>query len=416
MSASNTRIAVVAVAVILLLALAGSLGWQRMRPSPSAHIEMSATVPPATHVAPQATPRLRATASNPTAKLEGVPQPSTGSNPVDAPRIEAATPPSFDIVRVEPSGDALLAGRSKPNSTVALVDRGKVVAEAKSDASGNFVMTPPALKPGDYALSLREGQGAAARDSNQSVVVSVPASKKQQVVVAMAEPGKPTTLLSAPPDTAQAPTAAAAAPVLDAKAPASPPKLAIRSVELENGSGLFASGTAPPGTDVRVYLNNSRVADVIAAAAGAWTVEVRKGLTAGRYAVRADSLKPNQNVEARVEVPFEVPATKKDQPSPARAEPREGSAASQPAQVADARRQGESSTPEASAAGMPSKSDAVVDEVQTEIVTRGDNLWHISRQRLGHGTRYTEIYAANVTQIRDPKLVYPGQVFVLPHN
>ncbi len=204
--------------------------------------------------------------------------------------------------------------------------------------------------------------------------------------------------------------------MLDAKAPASPPKLAIRSVELENGSGLFASGTAPPGTDVRVYLNNSRVADVIAAAAGAWTVEVRKGLTAGRYAVRADSLKPNQNVEARVEVPFEVPATKKDKPSPARAEPREGSAASQPAQVADARLQGESSTPEASAAGMPSKSDAVVDEVQTEMVTRGDNLWHISRQRLGHGTRYTEIYAANVTQIRDPKLVYPGQVFVLPHN
>ena len=60
--------------------------------------------------------------------------------------------------------------------------------------------------------------------------------------------------------------------------------------------------------------------------------------------------------------------------------------------------------------------DVVVDELQTELVDRGDNLWRISRKRLGHGTRYTEIYAANLAQIRDPKLVYPGQVFVLPRN
>ena len=73
--------------------------------------------------------------------------------------------------------------------------------------------------------------------------------------------------------------------------------------------GLFASGVAPPGTDVRVYLNNSRVADVAAAAAGAWTVTVRKGLAAGHYAVRADSLKPDRSVGARVEVPFDVPSS-----------------------------------------------------------------------------------------------------------
>ena len=167
---------------------------------------------------------------------------------------------------------------------------------------------------------------------------------------------------------------------------------------------------------MRVYLNDSRVADVIAAAAGAWTVEVRKGLIAGRYAVRADSLRQNQNVEARVEVPFDVPMANEAKRSIAGVAAREVSPASQPAQVADAKPQSQSLAPEASAAGMQSKAAAVVDEVQTEMVTRGDNLWHISRQRLGHGTRYTEIYAANVTQIRDPKLVYPGQVFVLPQD
>ena len=70
----------------------------------------------------------------------------------------------------------------------------------------------------------------------------------------------------------------------------------------------------------------------------------------------------------------------------------------------------------ATTALSPSKADAIVDELRTEIVTRDDNLWRISRKRLGHGTRYTEIYAANVTQIRDPKMIFPGQVFVLPRD
>ena len=428
MSASSTRIAVAAI-LALLFALAGGLGWHRMRPSSSAHVEMLASMPLTTSGSPAATDPVaavisskppsvparevlppRAAASDVKAENEIAPKLSAGINTVDSPRIEPVTPPSFDIVRVEPSGDALLAGRSKPDSTVALLDRGKVVAEAKADAGGNFVMTPPALKPGDYALSLREGQGAAAQQSKQSVVVSVPPSKMQQVVVALSEPGKATTLLSAPPDPVPA------APTVGAKEAASPPKLAIQSVELENGSGLFASGTAPPGTDVRVYLNDSRVADVIAAAAGAWTVEVRKGLIAGRYAVRADSLRQNQNVEARVEVPFDVPMANEAKRSIAGVAAREVSPANQPAEVADAKPQSQSLAPKASAGGMPSKSAAVVDQVQTEMVTRGDNLWHISRERLGRGTRYTEIYAANVTQIRDPKLIYPGQVFVLPHN
>ena len=57
---------------------------------------------------------------------------------------------------------------------------------------------------------------------------------------------------------------------------------------------------------------------------------------------------------------------------------------------------------------------AVVEQVDTALVVTGDNLWNISRARLGHGRRYTQIYAANTAQIRDPRLIYPGQVFVMP--
>ena len=420
MSASSTRV-IVAAAVLLLLALVGGLGWQRMRPSSTAHVEMLTSLPQGTRgmLQPAAQP---SSATPPTpgvaAEREGAPQPPSGADPLPP-------PPSFDIVRVEPSGEALLAGRGAPNGTVALVDRGRVVAAAKADADGNFIMTPPALKPGDYALSLREGQGAAARDSKQSVVVSVPASKTQPVVVAMAELGRATTLLSAPPELAKAmPAPTAPKPISQSSAP--PAKLAIRSVELENGSGLFASGVAPPGTDVRLYLNDSRVADVIAAAAGSWTVTVHRGLAAGRYAVRADSLKADRSVGARVEVPFDVPASMSEAAAhaaapEAAAAPRVESSPAQTRIVAEVggsagggvRNPAVAAVPEAR---MPTCADAIVDELKTELVTRGGNLWRISRNRLGHGTRYTEIYAANTAQIRDPKLIYPGQVFVLPRE
>ena len=398
MPASRTRVAALAV-VVLLLALGAGLGWQRLRPSSASHVEMLAAVPARANPPPDI----------PTVPTTRAPAPEVATS-MDAASVKEATPPSFDIVRVEPSGEALLAGRGKPNATVALVDRGRVVAEARTDAGGNFVMTPPALVPGDYALSLREGQGAAARDSKQSVVVSVPVSRRAQVVVAMAEPGKPTTLLSSPPQAA-VPAGTPAATTANKVTPSiAPSALAIRSVELENGSGLFASGTAPPGTDVRVYLNDSRVADVIAAAAGAWTVKVRKGLIAGRYAVRADSLKPDQSVEARVEVPFEVPAASSSTGD------RSANAAPKTAPSARLAAAGPVVGSAAEGAGEPSRADVIVDELKTEIVSRDDNLWRISRKRLGHGTRYTEIYAANVTQIRDPKLIFPGQVFVLPRD
>jgi nucleoid-associated protein YgaU len=47
-------------------------------------------------------------------------------------------------------------------------------------------------------------------------------------------------------------------------------------------------------------------------------------------------------------------------------------------------------------------------------VVRGDNLWNIARAHYGTGWHHTKIFNANKDQIRDPDLIYPGQVFSLP--
>ncbi|MAS04256.1 MAG: hypothetical protein CL534_06135 [Ahrensia sp.] len=48
------------------------------------------------------------------------------------------------------------------------------------------------------------------------------------------------------------------------------------------------------------------------------------------------------------------------------------------------------------------------------IIRRGDTLWHISRRVYGQGTRFTTIYLANQDQIKDPDMIWPGQIFELP--
>jgi nucleoid-associated protein YgaU len=84
--------------------------------------------------------------------------------------------PVFDIARIERTGDAVIAGRAAPGATVELLRNGERHDRVVADQSGQFVMVPPRLHPGDYQLTLRSSQP----DGKQ-------ASSKQSVVVALAE-------------------------------------------------------------------------------------------------------------------------------------------------------------------------------------------------------------------------------------
>jgi nucleoid-associated protein YgaU len=49
-------------------------------------------------------------------------------------------------------------------------------------------------------------------------------------------------------------------------------------------------------------------------------------------------------------------------------------------------------------------------------VQPGFTLWAIARDRFGAGDQYVRVYEANRDLIRDPDLIYPGQVFALPEG
>lgn len=51
---------------------------------------------------------------------------------------------------------------------------------------------------------------------------------------------------------------------------------------------------------------------------------------------------------------------------------------------------------------------------RTYTVKSGDCLWKIAKQFYGNGAQYTKIYNANKDKIKNPNLIYPGQVFTIP--
>ena len=63
---------------------------------------------------------------------------------------------------------------------------------------------------------------------------------------------------------------------------------------------------------------------------------------------------------------------------------------------------------------QPSRPAETAPALKTYTVKSGDTLWNIAKKYLGNGSRYTEIYNLNKSKIKNPNLIYTGQVLTLP--
>jgi len=125
----------------------------------------------------------------------GAPESETAAAPPGAPAApSAAAPapvaPSFDVVRIGPQGDAVIAGRAAPNATVHVLDGGREIGTVTADQRGQWVLLPSAPLPGGAnQLSLRAERPGAPPAESGTVVVQVTPSAGAQV--AAATPGAP---------------------------------------------------------------------------------------------------------------------------------------------------------------------------------------------------------------------------------
>lgn len=431
--------------------------------APQAAVGETAPADSAAGAMKPATPEAETHASAADESEVGVSNPTEQAAKPSSSSADQPVVPTFDVVRVDGNGSLVVAGNAAPGAKVDLLSGELVLGSIMAGPDGAFVFVlDDPLKPGDYQLRLRAtAPDSAVVASQQSAVVSVPEKPGGQVLAMVEEPGKATEILTAPepveqetpaaagstqaaPAEAAAPQAPAvpAAPVETTAAPEAPPaaaeaqparqeppasdapaapKVAVEAVEIE-GSKIFVAGVADPGRKVRAYANEILLGDAQASPDGHFLVEAARDLPVGTYTVRVDALDADgAKVVARATVPFErepgesmaavAPEPSESAPAPAapaqdepeaaaQAEPAEG----KPADVAAA---SQGDIPETVSPKLEQADGAV-------IIRRRDTLWHISRRVYGHGIRYTTIYLANQDQIRDPDLIWPGQVFRVP--
>jgi hypothetical protein len=257
--------------------------------------------------------------------------------------VPAPEPPSFDIVRVAPTGSAVIAGRAAPGIEVTIKNGEREIGRAVADTRGEWVVLPKEpLAAGTHKLGAETKTGL----RSEEVAVLVPERKAEKAEQPLA------VLL---------PKDALPRPLETPK-----PGLGVDAVEYDRKGEVVVGGHAKPGAEVRVYLGGAPIATATADASGRWETKPTQAIDPGTYTLRAEEIRADGSVAARVAVPFQRVAV---------------------------------------TAGGPG--DRIV-------VQPGDNLWNLARQTYGSGPRYAVIYAANQTLIRDPDLIYPGQVFTLP--
>jgi nucleoid-associated protein YgaU len=361
-----------------------------------------------------------------------------------APQVaKAETPPSFDVVQISPDGQTLIAGKAEPNAVVDILIDGEILGTVQADSDGNWVFIPTeAILGGTRELSLVARKDNGEELPSDATVVAVFPTKPKIIVVAKAEPvpvpaqPEPKEEIMVTPEPAAGPSAVVKLKTVPApkptpepkpavtlkpvvepeqekvaviqpepvveepKAPEAPVGLAVlipkkktapsrvlqqaegkatktgsarfgvQTVDYDEEGNIILSGRGVPDYRVLVYLDNEFLGETIVEPASSWTLTPEEQIAPGSYTVRVDQIHPNGRVDARMEIPFTRDNTGRSELSKAR----------------------------------------------TVIVLPGNNLWRIARVAYGEGLRYTTIYDANKNKIKNPNLIYPGQIFVVPQG
>tara|TARA_R110002020_G_scaffold364263_3_gene576593 strand:- start:9676 stop:11718 length:2043 start_codon:yes stop_codon:yes gene_type:complete len=161
------------------------------------------------------------------------------AEPVEPVGADAWIAPSFDVLRVEPDGSTVIAGKAEPGTTLNIMNGESVIASTQVGPSGDFVAvldTP--LAAGDYQLTLQiVGEGGETRLSEEIATVAVPKDASGELLAMVSKPGKASRII------AQPEAAASSEPVETASAaPESVPGETVSPAQ-QNAGGEVASET-----------------------------------------------------------------------------------------------------------------------------------------------------------------------------
>lgn len=227
-----------------------------------------------------------------------------------------------------------------------------------TERDATLAQTPPA--------AATEAPNLAERSSSPPETTTPAPAEEPDTIAAPAKPPAPAPVLKSTADGVER---------LDTAPPQVMTNVALDTIGYSDQGDVQLAGRAQPDSrEVRVYLNNNAVISLPVDQEGRWRGDL-PNVDEGVYTLRVDELSRGGDVTSRVETPFKRRSPKCWPPPPG---------ADRPAQRGDG--------------------------------AKGDTLWAISRTRYGDPLLYVKVFEANSANIRDPDLIYPGQVFDLPED
>ena len=371
---------------------------------------------------------------------------------------------TFDIVRIEPGGSAVIAGRGvEGGATVSLYLNGEPVGEAIADRSGNFVIfaevgvsdlpreltltetrldgtilegalslilgpvapvriaidvdaasdesseidatastdqaaQPDAEQTASAAISTKQ---ASEPDADQTAPAVASTDQAEQSDVEQIASAAVATEQAAQPEVEQTASAAASsgqAEQSDGRQdrptvllsdesgvqvvqdsgddPEIPENVSVDTIAYDEKGEVTVGGRATGTESVRIYLDNKDLVDADVGAGGQWRTPL-PDVDTGTYTLRVDELNAEGRVISRVETPFLREAVEDIQ-------------------------------------ALDKSPVTMLAPVSLVTIQPGNTLWGLARKKYGRGILYVRVYEANTDRIRDPDLIFPGQIFAVP--
>lgn len=430
-SARPSRLIAAGAAALALVLLIGLYVTDAFAPRPMTGESESETVPLSEGMAQSDKEAERALATTHPAP-EPVLAPATR---IPAPRI--------DVFRLETDGAALVAGTAAPDWQVEILLDGAPFANASPGMDGkfaDFIDVPDSTEPRILTLRMIGPDGDASIMGENEVIITPDTPQPPDAQVAgltrstdagadtasetLPAEKRPANLTDKLPDNAAAPAAKPDASS-DQRAPSGSPDPAPptqqpeRTVLMSDASGVSVLQSSEPGNAprvhssvaldaisyaddgdvqlsgrgvgsgfVRIYLDNRPITDSPISEAGTWRSELSQ-VDSGVYTLRIDEIDASGQVISRIESPFK----REDRGLLAELQNNETVGIAEPNAAAP---------------------DAPISAIRAITVQPGNTLWAISRDTYGEGILYMRVVKANAERIRNPDLIYPGQVFTLP--
>ena len=310
-------------------------------------------------------------------------------------------PPEFDTASIAEDGRAVFSGRAPPGSVVIVLDDVNEIGRTESESSTtqlstSWVMIPEnPLLPGNRQLTLRAMIDGKILHSKSNLLVHVPTpssvivSKKQNknkeippqqatlssetrtaplaVLLPQTENGRAALLQNDFSSQGNATKTQKSTQQKNLPSDNLLPTLHLDLVDYGVDRIILAAGLASADSRLRLFLNQKLAGTGKSTSNGHWQITATHPVDSGKVDLRVELLGKTGESITSLSVSFVLTTQ-----------------------------------------GMEPASDHFI------LIRPGNSLWRIARRHYGRGVRYTEIFSANATQIQDPDVIYPGQIFRVP--